>query len=118
MDDIPRETPSIAFWLALAGGIVISLVGLVVMVLGAALTFFIGGLGGIFGFVGTLCGVVIIVLAFALRLAPNQHAGLGAAIIMFSLLSWIGSFGGFAIGFLLTLAGGILAVLWRPRSEL
>jgi hypothetical protein len=116
MRDAGRETPTTAFGLALAGGIIIVLVGLVVMVLGAALTFFIGGIGGIFGLIGTLCGIVIVALAFALRSAPEQHEGLGAAIVVFSLLSWIGSFGGFAIGFLLALVGGILAILWRPRS--
>jgi hypothetical protein len=107
--------PSIGFWLILAGGIVIVLAGLAVAVLGASLTFSIGGIGGALGPLGMLCGLVIVALALALRSAPSQHAGLGAAVIMFSLLSWIGSYGGFVIGFLLALAGGILAIFWRPH---
>jgi hypothetical protein len=111
-----KDAPLTAFGLALAGGIIIILAGLDVLVIGAALTFFIGGVGGIFGLFGAVCGFLIMVFAFMLRSTPDQHIGLGIAIIVFSLLSWFGSFGGFAIGFLLALVGGILAVTWRPSA--
>jgi hypothetical protein len=111
-----KDAPLIAFGLALAGGIIIILAGLEVLIIGAALTFFVGGVGGIFGLFGAVCGFLIMVFAFMLRSAPDQHVGLGIAIIVFSLLSWFGSFGGFAIGFLLALVGGILAIIWRPSA--
>lgn len=114
MGGTSRETPSVAFGLTLAGGIIILLAGVVVMVVGAVLTFFIAGLGGIFGLVGVVWGVLIIVCAVMLRSMPDQHVGLGVAIIIFSVLSWFGSFGGLVIGFLLALVGGILAIVWKP----
>jgi hypothetical protein len=110
----PEESPSAAFGLALAGGIIVILAGLVVAALGAAVTFFLAGIGGIFGLIGVFWGIMIIIFANLLRSRPEQHAGYGAAIIVFALLSWFGSFGGFAIGFILALIGGILAILWKP----
>jgi len=109
-----RESPSVAFGLALAGGIIIILVGIVVAALGAAFTLFIAGLGGIFGLVGIVWGVLIIVFANLLRSKPEGHVGYGVAIIILALLSWVGAFGGFGLGFLLALIGGILAIVWNP----
>lgn len=111
-----RETPSTAFGLSLAGGIIILLAGLVVAAVGATLTFFIGGIGGLVGIVGVVWGILIIVFAFLLRSMPEKHVGLGVAVILFSIFSWFGSFGGFLIGFLLALIGGVLAIVWTPRG--
>lgn len=91
-----------------------------------ALMVFAGGLGrsgadllhrrnrGLFGLVGAVWGVLIIVCALLLRSMPQNHVGLGIAVIIFALFSWVGSFGGFVIGFLLALVGGILAIVWKP----
>jgi uncharacterized protein DUF6114/zinc ribbon protein len=108
------ETPSAAFGLTLAGGILILLVGLFVSVIGAALTFFMAGVGGLFGLLGVVWGVLLIVCAFMLRSNPQNHVTLGVAIILLSLFSWVGAFGGFLIGFVLALIGGILALIWSP----
>jgi hypothetical protein len=109
-----QERPTVAFGLTLAGGIIIILAGLAVMAVGAILTFFIGGIAGIFGLVGVVWGVLIVICASMLRSRPQQHVELGVAIIVLSLLSWVGSFGGFFLGFLLALVGGIMALVWKP----
>jgi len=116
MGALRKESPSAAFGLALAGGIVIVIAGLLVSLVGAVLTFFIAGIGGVFGLVGVLWGILIIVFAVLLRAMPSRHVGLGVAIILFSVFSWVGSFGGFLIGFLLAFVGGILAIVWRPEG--
>ena len=109
-----KEYPGAAFGLSLAGGIIIILVGLAVAVVGAILTFFVAGMGGIFGLVGVFWGILIVIFANLLRTRPEQHAVWGILIIVFSLFSWVGSFGGAVLGFLLALVGGILAIIWRP----
>lgn len=90
--------------------------GLVVAAIGAIFTFFIGGIGGVFGLVGVLWGILMIVSAVMLNNNPASHTTWGALIIIFSILSWFGSFGGFFIGFLLGLIGGVLAVAWHPST--
>ncbi len=110
--------PSVAFALSVIGGIFILLSGLLVAFVGAALTFFIGGVGGFFGLFGVVWGAIILASAFSLRANPSAHAIWGTVIMVFSLISWWGSFGGFFIGFFLSLIGGIMAIVWvPPRSR-
>jgi len=120
--DAPRkDSPSIAFWLSLVGGVIVLLAGVVVTAFGAALSFVLGGLGElgeIFGLAGVIWGVLIVLFASLLRSMPDRHVGFGVLIILFSMFSWFGAFGGFAIGFLLSLVGGILAILWKPEVPL
>lgn len=110
------QKPTAAFVLTLIGGVIIILTGLVVAAVGAIFTFFIGGIGGVFGLVGVLWGVLMIVSAVMLNNNPASHTTWGVLIIIFSVLSWFGSFGGFFIGFLLGLIGGVLAVAWHPST--
>ncbi len=110
------EKPTAAFVLSLIGGIFILLSGLAVAVIGAALTFFLGGIGGLFGLIGALWGLLIIVFSALLYSSPRSHSAYGALILVFSLLSWFGSFGGFLVGFILALIGGILALTWHPSE--
>lgn len=108
------EKPTAAFILSLIGGIFVIIGGLAVSVIGAALTFWIGGIGGIIGLIGVVWGVLMIVCAVMLNSNPNSHATYGVLILFFSIASWFGSFGGLVIGFLLGLIGGILAIVWHP----
>jgi hypothetical protein len=108
--------PGAAYILSLVGGLFVLLAGVLVGLIGAALTFMVGGLGAIAGLFGVVWGVIIIVAAFSLRANPSQHVTWGVIIIVFSLLSWVGSFGGFFIGFLLSLIGGIMAIVWSPQT--
>ncbi len=106
--------PSVAFGLSFAGGIIVLLAGFIVMAIGAAFTFFIGGLGGVPGLFGVLCGILMMVGAVMLYARPSQHVAWGTVVLVFSFLSWFGALGGLLIGFILGLAGGILGIVWRP----
>jgi hypothetical protein len=116
MMGLSGERPTAAFILSLIGGIIILLSGLAVATIGAAVTFFLAGIVGIFGLIGAVWGILIIVFAVMLNSNPRSHTTYGALILVFSLLSWFGSFGGFFIGFLLALIGGILALVWHPSA--
>jgi len=81
-----------------------------------------GGFGYGFGFLGVLgliFGVIVIISALMLNNKPEQHLTWGILIIVFSALSIFGSaMGGFGIGLILGLIGGILGVTWKPlRSK-
>jgi hypothetical protein len=114
---LSNERPSAAYVLSLIGGIFVIIGGLITAVVGAVVTFFAFGLGGVFGVLGIIWGVLIIVFASRLNSDPNSHSTSGALIIVFSILSWVGSFGGLFIGFLLGLIGGILAITWTPHAQ-
>lgn len=77
-----------------------------------------GGLGYGFGFLGVLgliFGIIVIISALMLNNKPEQHSTWGTLIIVFSVLSIFGSaMGGFGIGLILGLIGGILGVTWKP----
>jgi len=78
------------------------------------------GLGGGFGFMGILgvvFGVIVIVSAAMLYNRSDEHTTWGALILIFSILSAFGSMmGGFGIGFVLGIIGGVLAILWKPAT--
>jgi hypothetical protein len=79
-----------------------------------------GGLGYGFGFlgvIGLIFGIIVIISALMLNNKPEQHSTWGILIIVFSVLSIFGSaMGGFGIGLILGLIGGILAVTWKPTE--
>lgn len=112
----PEESPGAAFGLAVAGGIFIILGGIAGAVIGAIFTFFIFGVGGIVGILGIIWGILVIFFAFRLKSRPEQHTGIGVVLIILSLLSFVGAFGGFILGFILTLVAGILALIWSPSA--
>jgi hypothetical protein len=76
------------------------------------------GLGfgfGLIALVGLVFGVVVLVSALMLNSRPNEHVKWGTLVLVFSVLSVFGSMmGGFGIGALLGLIGGILAITWKP----
>jgi Family of unknown function (DUF6114)/zinc-ribbon domain len=114
---LSSEKPGAAYILSMIGGIFVILGGILIAVIGAAFTFMVAGIGGIFGVLGIVWGVLILVFASRLNSDPSSHSTSGALIIVFSLLSWVGSLGGFFIGFLLSLIGGILAITWTPPAQ-
>ena len=103
-----------AFILSLLGGIVVIFVSFFVMVLGAVLTFFVAGIGGLFGFFGIICGTFMIIGAIMLWYSPNNHVGWSLVVLIASILSWFSSFGGLFVGFILGLMGGIIGIIWQP----
>ncbi len=109
--------PNTAYILSLIGALLIILGGIIVGIVGAAFTFFMGGIGGIAGLFGVIWGIVILISAFNLKNNPSQHVTWGIIILIFSLVSWFGSIGGFGLGFLLSLIGGIMALVWTPPAS-
>jgi Family of unknown function (DUF6114)/zinc-ribbon domain len=103
--------------LSIIGGIFILIGGLFGVWVGAvvsALTFgFAGGTVVLLGAVGVVIGILTVVFAVLLGMHPANHTMYGVLIIVFSIISWITAFGGFFIGFLLALIGGILAVTFK-----
>ncbi len=107
--------PTIAFVLSMVGGLLILVVALLVALFGAVATFMMFGLGGIFGLWGVLCGIVIMYGGSMMNSHPEQHSTWGSIVLIFAILSW-GSLGGFGVGFLLALIGGILGIVWSPPA--
>jgi hypothetical protein len=117
-----KSYPSTAFVLSLIGGIFILLAGIATAILyafvGGILSVLpgLGGLGALFialAVVAVLFGLIIIFGAFMMRAKPSSSKMWGAIILVLALLSWVGG-GGFVIGFILALIGGILALVWHP----
>lgn len=75
------------------------------------------GYAGMFGLAGVLFGVAVIVGAVMLYNNPIQNSKWGLVILIFSVLSIFGNaMGGFGIGLILGIIGGILALTWRAPS--
>ena len=82
---------------------------------GYALT---GGLGfELFGILGLIFGVIVIVSAIMLNSRPHEHSTWGVLIVIFSVMSIFGgAMGGLGVGLILGLAGGILAITWKSNE--
>ena len=68
-------------------------------------------------FVGLLAGIVVIIGALMLNARPAEHLTWGTLILVFSIISFAGM-GGFWIGALMGIAGGAIALSWRPRASI
>lgn len=135
-----HQTPSIAFILSLIGGILMLIGGIA-----SSLWFMSGGynsdysgmmgpgmMGGYqsmmqgFGvplgytsglsLIGLIAGILVTIGAVMLSARPRESATWGIIILVFSIISLLGM-GGFYIGTLLGIAGGALALSFRPTSK-
>jgi uncharacterized protein DUF6114 len=61
-------------------------------------------------------GLLLLILAFAIYTKPEYHTGLGIAVIILSLFSVFGG-GGFLLGILLGVIGGILAIVFEESDD-
>jgi hypothetical protein len=66
--------------------------------------------------IGIASGAVIIIGALAIYSDPKLAQAWGAVILVFSLVGLLG-FGGFIIGSLLGIVGGIIALTWKTPAE-
>ena len=66
------------------------------------------GFGWLRGIIALVFGIVVIASALMLYRKPQRHVMWGILIVVFSVLS------GGIIGVLIGLAGGILAIIWKP----
>lgn len=130
-----QEKPTAAFLLSLVAGVFIILGG-------GAMSMFSYGLGGMMGryggwggmmgsgfgmmgfafgmlgVVGVIFGAIVIISALMLNNKPYEHTTWGILILIFSVLSIFGSMmGGFGIGLILGIIGGILAITWKPPEK-
>jgi hypothetical protein len=53
-----------------------------------------------------ICGTFMIIGAIMLWYSPRNHMGWSLVMLIASILSWFGSFGGLFIGFILSLMEG------------
>lgn len=112
------EKPTTAMVLSIIGGVFILLGGLAEIAVGSILSSltlgFAGGSLVIFGALGAVLGILILVFGILVNAHPENHVVYGVLILVFSIVSLTSFFGGFFIGFLLGLIGGILAIVWKP----
>jgi hypothetical protein len=120
------EKPGSAYGLSLVGGIFILLGGIVTLVfdviLGVGLSLF--GLGGIgivsiaLGVLGLVWGILVLVGAEMMNSGDVGKVRTGSTLVLiFSILSWFGSIGGFVVGFILGLIGSIMGLAWHPSGQ-
>ena len=107
-----HHIPKTAFVLALIGSIFIILAGGLLAVVGATFSFLLGGLTWIF-FVGLFVGILSLIFTILLWVRPENKTIWGVLLIVMSIASWPTAIGGFFIGFLLTLLGGIFAITYK-----
>lgn len=107
--------PVAAGVLTILGGFFIVVGGLVFALIGAVFAI-LGFFSGIF-LLGLLVGVLTILVGFLMLAIPSGHTVWGVLAIVLALVSIPVAFGGFLIGFLLALVGGILAWRWKRPVE-
>jgi hypothetical protein len=66
---------------------------------------------------GLISGVIVLGSGVMLRINPGQSVVFGLLILVFSVLSFFGS-GGFVIGAVLGIVGGIMTLRWRRPAAL
>jgi hypothetical protein len=74
---------------------------------------FVTGITAFVGAIGLVSGVMVIISGAMLRSSPGQRTLWGVLVVVFSCLSFFG-FGGFIIGAILGIIGGIMALTWKP----
>ncbi len=107
------ERPIGAAVLTIIGGIFILIGGLLISIIGFLFLAFLG-LSSSFFYIGLVIGVLTLVMGALMLVMPSAHVAWGALVIVLAIVSWVFALGGFFLGFLLALIGGILAILWKP----
>ena len=75
---------------------------------------FVSGIIGAVGSFGLVAGIIVLLSGILLRTSPQNHSIWGVLIIVFSVVSFFGT-GGFVIGAILGIIGGIMALTWKPN---
>ncbi len=101
--------------LTIIGGFFIILGGLLFALIGAVFAIF-GYLSGIF-LVGLVVGFLTVLMGLLMIAVPGGHTLWGVLAIGLSIVSIPLALGGFLVGFLLALIGGVLSVRWKGKVD-
>gem|GEM_PF-1244439 len=116
MPEPPR--PTAASILAIIGGMFMIGAGILEILIGWSQSVFpLGPAGIIFvvsGVLGLFAGALVVTFGALVHLYPHHHVAYGVLILAFSTLSLASFAGGFGVGFVLGLVGGILAIVHHP----
>lgn len=110
------ERPIVASVLTVIGGALILLGGLLVFVIGGIVSAFLGHFSSLW-LVGLVVGAFTILMGILMMLVPPAHVVWGVLAIVFALVSIPFALGGFILGFILAVAGGTIAIRWRPPPQ-
>jgi hypothetical protein len=130
------DIPNAAWILALVGGILIVLSGALLLGVGAfvlphvdyanvavptgfdaaGIPALVSGMVGTMGAIGLVSGAIVMVAAVMLLRGTSSWRAWSALILAFSILSFVG-LGGFVLGAVLGMIGGILALRYRPSVQ-
>jgi hypothetical protein len=113
--------PTGAILLSSAGGLLVLVSGISTLLIGSfmsSVSLFPGlAIGAIIiaaGIWGIICGLVMLIGSYLIQTRPRTaHTLWGILIFVFALTSYFGG-GGFFIGGILSIAGGLMAVRWNP----
>ena len=127
------EYPRTASILALVGGTIITLGGVLFVAVSAlilpninygnitvpsnfpaaGLPGLVSGIVGLMGVFGLVSGVIVLVSSVMLLTNSGQRRTWAVLILVFSMLSFVGM-GGFIVGAVLGIVGGALVLRWKP----
>jgi Family of unknown function (DUF6114) len=100
--------------LTILGGFFILLGGLLVSFLGVVFAL-VGVFSSLF-FVGLALGLLTMLVGVLMMVLPRAHLAWGILAVLFAVASLPFALGGFLLGFLLALIGGLLAIRWKPGT--
>jgi Family of unknown function (DUF6114) len=92
----------------LGGGLLFALLGVVFAILGIVSGLFLLGL---------LVGILTIGMGLLMIFVPSGHTVWGAITVVLAITSILVALGGFIVGFLLALIGGVIAIRWKRPPE-
>lgn len=112
-----HSRPVAALVISLIAGVEIIVVSIILAILGGIISSNTqGGIGAIFGIIGIIWGILLIVSALLMYRRPEQHVLWGSLVIIFSIVSIFGAIGGIFIGLILGIIGGALGIIWSPNK--
>ena len=117
-----EDHPTGAGVLTIIGGLFILLGGIAELTIGSAISAVsLGQAGGALvglGALGILLGFLILIFGIVILVSVDTPTGCGIVVLILAVISLASFFGGFVIGFILALIGGILAITWEPYEPL
>jgi asparagine N-glycosylation enzyme membrane subunit Stt3 len=126
--------PNTASILALVGGILMILCGMLLAAVGsfilpyidyanlqtpanvANLPGLVSGVITMVGFFGLISGIIVLASAVMIRVYPAQRKTWGVLMLVFSVLSFFGV-GGFVVGAILGIVGGVMTLTWKAPIQ-